>query len=137
MTGNAHRLGSEGTAAVFLTCWGYFYGALRFYGFGAAAHILCQVAKHQGINLAMWGHDRFDVSVGREVYAFVRARRSDGRKMEFAQELGVVWAGDATEMPPKPLDAAIIFVCTQRPHTTNRQRTAGKFSSATQQEIRS
>ena len=64
---------------------------LGLYGFGAAAHILAQVAAWQG----------------RRVYAFTR----DGDKaaQEFARSLGAVWAGGSNEMPPEPLDAAIIF----------------------------
>ena len=69
-------------------------GAARrigFYGFGAAAHILVQVAKYQG----------------REVYAF--SRPGDAASQEFARGLGAVWAGGSGERPPEPLDAAIIF----------------------------
>ena len=64
---------------------------LGLYGFGAAAHILCQVAAHQG----------------REVYAFVTP--GDREAVRFARELGVNWAGYSDEPPPVPLDAAIIF----------------------------
>jgi len=64
---------------------------LGFYGFGAAAHILIQVARHQK----------------REVYAFTRP--SDEAAREFARTLGAVWAGGSDEPPPVPLDAAIIF----------------------------
>lgn len=64
---------------------------LGLYGFGSAAHIICQVAVHQG----------------REVYAFVRP--GDERTAEFARSLGASWAGASTEAPPEPLDAAIIF----------------------------
>jgi len=64
---------------------------LGFYGFGAAAHILVQVARHQK----------------REVYAFTRP--GDARAQDFARRLGAVWAGDSSEAPPEPLDAAIIF----------------------------
>ena len=64
---------------------------IGMYGFGAAAHILCQLASWQG----------------REVYAFTRAR--DGAAQAFARELGAVWAGAAEEHPPRPLEAAIIF----------------------------
>ena len=71
MAGDAHRLG--------------------FYGFGAAAHIIAQVAIHQG----------------REVYAFTRKGDTEGQA--FAQELGAVWVGDSDQEPPTPLDAAIIF----------------------------
>src|SRR5262245_23923905 len=64
---------------------------LGLYGFGAAAHILAQVAAWQG----------------RGVYAFTRD--GDTAAQEFARSLGAVWAGGSTEMPPEPLDAAIIF----------------------------
>jgi alcohol dehydrogenase, propanol-preferring len=62
-----------------------------FYGFGAAAHILIQVARWQG----------------RQVFAFTRPGDSDGQA--FARELGAVWAGGSDEAPPEPLDAAILF----------------------------
>ncbi|MBD3161118.1 MAG: zinc-binding alcohol dehydrogenase family protein [Candidatus Eisenbacteria bacterium] len=64
---------------------------LGFYGFGAAAHLLIQVAIHQG----------------REVYAFTRT--GDHAAQEFARSLGAVWAGGSDEAPPDPLDAAILF----------------------------
>ncbi|WP_072391771.1 zinc-dependent alcohol dehydrogenase family protein [Hyphomicrobium sp. CS1GBMeth3] len=64
---------------------------LGIYGFGAAAHIVAQVARHQGI----------------EVFAFTRI--GDGPAQEFARALGCVWAGGSEEAPPKLLDAAIIF----------------------------
>jgi alcohol dehydrogenase, propanol-preferring len=64
---------------------------LGIYGFGAAAHIVAQVARHQG----------------REIYAFTRP--GDARAQEFARELGAVWVGGSDQMPPEPLDAAIIF----------------------------
>ncbi|MCI0401833.1 MAG: zinc-dependent alcohol dehydrogenase family protein [Gammaproteobacteria bacterium] len=64
---------------------------LGIYGFGAAAHIVTQVARHQG----------------RKVYAFTRPGDSDGQK--FARNLGAVWAADSTTPPPEALDAAIIF----------------------------
>jgi propanol-preferring alcohol dehydrogenase len=64
---------------------------LGLYGFGAAAHILCQVA----------------VGDGREVFAFTRAGDGDG--IAFALRLGATWAGGSDELPPEPLDAAIIF----------------------------
>jgi len=64
---------------------------LGFYGFGAAAHILAQVARYQK----------------REVYAFTRSDDVAGK--EFALRLGAVWAGDSDQLPPVPLDAAIIF----------------------------
>jgi alcohol dehydrogenase, propanol-preferring len=65
--------------------------ALGLYGFGAAAHILAQVAT--------WQHCR--------VHAFTRPGDQAGQ--EFARSLGAVWAGASDEMPPEPLDAAIIF----------------------------
>jgi propanol-preferring alcohol dehydrogenase len=65
--------------------------SLGLYGFGAAAHILAQVAAWQG----------------KRVYAFTRA--GDVAAQEFAKSLGAVWAGASDEMPPEPLDAAIIF----------------------------
>ena len=64
---------------------------LGIYGFGAAAHIVAQVARHQG----------------REVFAFTRP--GDTAAQDFARSLGAVWAGDSTSPPPEPLDAAIIF----------------------------
>jgi alcohol dehydrogenase, propanol-preferring len=65
--------------------------ALGLYGFGAAAHILAQVATWQG----------------RRVFAFTRA--GDTASQNFARSLGAVWAGGSDELPPEPLDAAIIF----------------------------
>lgn len=64
---------------------------LGIYGFGAAAHIVVQVAVWQG----------------RHVYAFTRP--GDDRAQAFAKELGAAWAGGSDEEPPQPLDAAIIF----------------------------
>ena len=64
---------------------------LGLYGFGAAAHIIAQVAKWQG----------------RSVFAFTRP--GDVRTQNFALGLGAAWVGGSTEMPPEPLDAAIIF----------------------------
>jgi propanol-preferring alcohol dehydrogenase len=64
---------------------------LGIYGFGAAAHLLAQVAVWQG----------------RKIYAFTRV--GDTVAQRFAQNLGAVWAGGSDEMPPQPLDAAIIF----------------------------
>jgi propanol-preferring alcohol dehydrogenase len=66
-------------------------GRLGLYGFGSAAHMICQVAVHQG----------------REVYAFTRP--GDRRTQAFARELGAIWSGASDEAPPEPLDAAIIF----------------------------
>jgi propanol-preferring alcohol dehydrogenase len=84
-----------------LLCGGVIgYRALRFtgdaerlglYGFGSAAHMICQVAVFQG----------------RRVFAFTRA--GDQRTQQFARSLGAVWAGSSTDVPPEPLDAAIIF----------------------------
>lgn len=71
MTGNAHRVG--------------------IYGFGAAAHIVTQIARHQG----------------RKVYAFTRS--GDSEAQQFARDLGAVWAADSATLPPEPLDAAMIF----------------------------
>ena len=64
---------------------------LGIYGFGGAAHIIAQIAVYQG----------------RKVFAFTRP--GDSGAQEFARRLGAVWAGDSTEIPPEPLDAAIIF----------------------------
>jgi propanol-preferring alcohol dehydrogenase len=64
---------------------------LGIYGFGAAAHIVAQVARHQG----------------RQVYAFTR--QGDALAQDFARELGAIWAGGSDERPPEELDAAIIF----------------------------
>jgi propanol-preferring alcohol dehydrogenase len=71
MTGDAERLG--------------------LYGFGAAAHIVIQVARHQG----------------RQVFAFTRD--GDEEAQIFAREMGALWAGDSSQPPPEELDAAIIF----------------------------
>jgi alcohol dehydrogenase, propanol-preferring len=64
---------------------------LGIYGFGAAAHIVAQVARWQG----------------RELFAFTRP--GDTTAQEFARSLGAAWAGDSTQTPPEPLDAAILF----------------------------
>ena len=64
---------------------------IGFYGFGSAAHILIQVARHEG----------------REVYAFVRPGDVEGQRI--ATQLGAVWAGGSDQKPPEELDAAIIF----------------------------
>jgi alcohol dehydrogenase, propanol-preferring len=71
MTGNGERLG--------------------LYGFGSAAHMICQVAAFEG----------------RRVFAFTRA--GDQRTQNFARSLGAEWAGDSGTAPPEELDAAIIF----------------------------
>ena len=64
---------------------------LGLYGFGASAHIVAQVAAWQG----------------RSVYAFTKP--GDLKTQDFARSLGAVWAGGSDEMPPEPLDAAILF----------------------------
>ncbi len=64
---------------------------LGLYGFGAAAHIVAQLARYEG----------------RTVFAFVRS--GDEAAMAFARELGAAWAGPSDALPPEPLDAAIIF----------------------------
>ena len=64
---------------------------LGLYGFGASAHIVAQVARHQG----------------RRVFAFTRP--GDEEAQQFARELGVDWAGASGELPPEELDAAILF----------------------------
>ena len=88
-------------AAAPLLCAGLIgYRALRlvgeaerigFYGFGAAAHILCQVAVHEG----------------RRVFAFTREGDTEGQA--FARRLGAEWAGSSEERPPEELDGAIVF----------------------------
>jgi propanol-preferring alcohol dehydrogenase len=77
----SYRMAREGTRL----------DALGLYGFGAAAHILAQVAAWQGCR----------------VHAFTRS--GDDAAQEFARSLGAVWAGGSDQMPPEPLDAAIIF----------------------------
>jgi propanol-preferring alcohol dehydrogenase len=64
---------------------------LGLYGFGAAGHLVAQLARH----------------LGREVYAFTRP--GDDRGQAFARSLGAVWAGGSDQLPPVPLDAAILF----------------------------
>jgi alcohol dehydrogenase, propanol-preferring len=64
---------------------------LGLYGFGASAHILCQVAAHQG----------------RRVLAFTRP--GDDRGQAFARELGAEWAGSSDEAPPEEIDGAVVF----------------------------
>ena len=64
---------------------------LGIYGFGAAGHLVAQVARHQG----------------RRVFAFTRSGDTDGQA--FARELGAEWAGGSDTRPPEPLDAAILF----------------------------
>ena len=92
---------SRTTQAAPLLCAGLIgYRALRLvgdaerlglYGFGASAHILCQVAAHQG----------------RRVFAFTRAGDEQGQA--FARELGAEWAGSSDEAPPEEIDGAIVF----------------------------
>jgi propanol-preferring alcohol dehydrogenase len=91
----------QATAVAPLLCAGLIgYRALRLagegerlgiYGFGAAAHLITQVARWQG----------------RQVFAFTRP--GDRKGQQFAREVGAVWAGNSTDLPPTPLDAAIIF----------------------------
>jgi propanol-preferring alcohol dehydrogenase len=64
---------------------------IGLYGFGSAAHVVCQVAIHQGC----------------KIYAFTRP--GDAAGQAFARELGAAWAGASDEQPPEPLDAAVIF----------------------------
>src|SRR5581483_7957491 len=64
---------------------------LGLYGFGAAAHIVCQVARADG----------------RRVFAFTR--EGDAAGQAFARSLGAEWAGSSLERPPEPLDAALVF----------------------------
>jgi len=64
---------------------------IGIYGFGAAAHIVAQVARHEG----------------REVFAFTRP--GDAAAQQFALRLGAAWAGGSDQSPPAPLEAAIIF----------------------------
>ena len=66
-------------------------GRLGIYGFGAAAHIITQVARAQG----------------RKIFAFTRPGDETGQR--FALHMGADWAGDSTDAPPGPMDAAIIF----------------------------
>jgi propanol-preferring alcohol dehydrogenase len=65
--------------------------SVGIYGFGAAAHIIAQVIRHQG----------------RRLFAFTRP--GDRAAQDFARRLGAEWAGDSTMAPPEPLDAALIF----------------------------
>ena len=64
---------------------------IGIYGFGTAAHIVAQVARHQG----------------RRFFAFTRP--GDVPAQDFARSLGAEWAGDSDQLPPEPLDAALIF----------------------------
>jgi propanol-preferring alcohol dehydrogenase len=93
--------GAEAVQLAPLLCGGMIgHRALRFtgdahklglYGFGSAAHMICQLAVHQG----------------RRVFAFTRAGDADAQAL--ARRLGAAWAGGSDEAPPEPLDAAIIF----------------------------
>ena len=70
---------------------GQYAERIGIYGFGAAAHIITQVAVYQG----------------KQIYAFTRPGDTDAQ--EFARRLGAAWAGNSTDLPPEELDAAIIF----------------------------
>ncbi len=93
--------GFDDRAAAPLMCAGLIgYRALRLagdvrrlglYGFGAAAHIVAQIARYRG----------------QEVFAFTKP--GDANSQEFARSLGAAWAGGSDEQPPEPLDAALIF----------------------------
>lgn len=87
---------------------------LGLYGFGAAAHIIAQIA----------------VQEGRGVYAFTRP--GDERSQAFARDLGVAWAGDSNEAPPDELDAAILFapVGALVPEALRRLRKGGRVIAA-------
>ena len=77
---------------------------LGLYGFGASAHILCQLAAHQG----------------RRVFAFTREGDAEGQR--FARELGAEWSGVATGPAPEPLDGAIVFAPVRRAGTGGAAR---------------
>jgi propanol-preferring alcohol dehydrogenase len=79
---------------------------IGFYGFGAAAHILCQVASQEG----------------RRVFAFTRG--GDAQTQAFARELGAEWAGSSDEPPPEELDGAIVFAPVGALMTTALRSTA-------------
>ncbi len=93
--------GYTGPAAAPLLCAGLIgYRSLRMtgdverlglYGFGASAHLVCQIARHEG----------------RRVFAFTSPGDSDGQ--QFARSMGAEWAGGSDEPPPEELDAAIVF----------------------------
>lgn len=87
---------------------------IGFYGFGAAAHILVQVARY----------------FHQHVYAFTRPGDEDAQM--FARQLGVVWAGSSNELPPDPLDAAIIFAADGRciPQALKAVKKGGKVICA-------
>lgn len=82
---------------------------MGIYGFGAAAHLITQVAVHQG----------------REVYAFVAP--GDDQALRFAREVGATWAGPSNAPPPVPLDSAVIFapVGSLVPEALSRTRPGG------------
>ncbi|MBU8541444.1 zinc-dependent alcohol dehydrogenase family protein [Falsiroseomonas tokyonensis] len=91
---------TDAEAAPLLCAWLIGHRALRMtrdarriglYGFGAAAHIVAQIARHEG----------------RQVFAFTRP--GDMAAQDFARELGAAWAGSSDEVPPEPLEAAILF----------------------------
>lgn len=87
------------------------------YGFGAAAHIVAEVVRHQG--------HRF--------YAFTRPGDVDSQT--FARALGAAWAGEAGQAPPEALDAAIIFApparwC-RRPSSSSRRGAASSAPAST------
>ena len=83
--------------------------SMGVYGFGAAAHIITQVARYQG----------------REVFAFVSP--GDHQALNFSRDVGATWAGFSNEPPPRPLDSAIIFapVGPLVPEALSRVRPAG------------
>lgn len=83
MTGDAERLG--------------------LYGFGAAAHIICQVARHEGRRVFAFTHTHVTAKAARGTSG------DDAETQAFARELGAEWAGDSLGPPPEELDAAIIF----------------------------
>jgi propanol-preferring alcohol dehydrogenase len=87
---------------------------IGLYGFGAAAHILIQVARH----------------FGQHSYAFTRP--GDHEAQDFARELGAIWAGDSGTQAPEPLDAAIIFAPDGRcvPQALRAVRKGGKVICA-------
>lgn len=86
---------------------------IGLYGFGAAAHLLAQVAVADGL----------------EVHAFVRP--GDARGARFARDLGAAWAGGSDERPPEPLDAALIFAPSARssPRRCARSTAAASWSA--------
>lgn len=64
---------------------------IGFYGFGSSAHILIQIAQYEG----------------KKVFTF--SRKGNQKNQDYAKKMGAYWAGDSTQMPPEPLDAAIVF----------------------------